>query len=216
MLKEIAHKDLNDVLKMLKEALNAVENQYIAQHYVNPNVNYIQKPERVFVAELYHQLRTIQNAHNFGNLYFNVDLNKRRSMPLNEPCFPETPFKKISPDIVLHNGQSNTLNQKLVCEVKMEGTSWKSMEKDLRKLIFYKLDALEFENAVFIFTGNKASIVNYLDRIVRVQGFGSLIDCLHKHGILFALPKSKESNPYQWGIYAIDLGNGINERCFQK
>jgi hypothetical protein len=72
-------------------------------------------------------LRTIQNAHNFGNLYFNVDINKRRSMYLNETCFPETPFRKISPDIVLHNGQSNTANQKLVCEVKMEGTSWRSM-----------------------------------------------------------------------------------------
>jgi hypothetical protein len=204
MLDELNENQLNPVLEMLKKALNGVENQYIEQHYVNPHVNYIQKPERVFVAELYHQLRTIQNAHNFGNLYFNVDLNKRRSMPLNEPCFPENPFKKISPDIVLHNGQSNTLNQKLVCEVKMEGISWKSMEKDLRKLIFYKLDALEFENAVFIFTGSKALIENYLDRIVRVQGLDSLIDCLHKHCILFALPKSKENNTYQWGIYAID------------
>jgi hypothetical protein len=82
----------------------------------------------------------------------------------------------------------------------------------LRKLIFYKLDALEFENAVFIFTGNKASIENYLDRIVRVQGLDSLIDCLNKHCILFAIP----DKTYNWSIYAIDLGNGINKNCFGK
>ncbi len=162
-------------------------------------MNYIQKPERVFVAELYHQLRNRQIDFNFGKLYFNVDINKRRSMVLNEPCFPETPFKKISPDIVLHNGQSNTADQKLVCEVKMDGTSWRSMDKDLRKLIFYKLDVLNFKNTVFIFTGNITTIENYLGRYERTLDAVSLIDCLHKHCILFAIPKKKGEKTYNLG-----------------
>jgi len=59
-------------------------------------------------------------------------------MPLNDPCFPKKSFKSISPDLVLHKGQSDneTENQVLVCEVKMEGAYKKTIERDLRKLVF--------------------------------------------------------------------------------
>jgi hypothetical protein len=218
MLKEIAHKDLNDVLKMLKEVLNAVENIYIEQEYRRVRAGF-QNPENAFMSELYHQFRILQQDNDsLRALYVNTDMNKQMYGIDRDQveCLNNFFRHKIRPDFILHGGQNDLKNQKLVCEIKTNKNL--RMDKfviDLQKLVYYKISRLKFENSVFIYTGQLSKIETLLNELQK-QNSSSLIDCLHKHCILFALPKSKETNPYHWGIYAIDLGNGINANCFQK
>jgi hypothetical protein len=218
MLKEIAHKDLNDVMKMLKEALNRVENIYIEQEYSRVRAGF-QNPENAFMSELYHQFRILhQDNDSLRALYVNTDMNKQM-YGINRKkieCLNNFFRQKIRPDLILHGGQNDLKNQKLVCEIKTNKKL--RIDKfviDLQKLVYYKISRLIFENSVFIYTGELSRIQTLLNELHK-RNSSSLIDCLHKHCILFALPKSKENNTYQWGIYAIDLGNGINERCFDK
>ncbi len=219
MLKEIAHKDLNDVLKMLKEALNTVENIYIEQEYRRVRAGF-QNPENSFVAELYHQLRILQVApqyESFSRLRFNFDIGKKMyAVNRSIPCLANFYRKNIRPDLIFHKAQNNLDEQKLACEIKTnKNLKFYELAIDLQKLVYYKTSRLKFENAVFVYTGEPSNIKDLLSRFIK-QNPTSILNCLHKHCILFALPKSKENNTNQWGIYAIDLGNGINEGCFQK
>ena len=161
----------NFEIEILIKALNSVAISYTKFEYERV-ANKIQRPERVFNAELYHQLRKLQET-NFlsdgvlvhqepnkqgdfltNNFSFNVETNKEVTFlnPRQIPCLPNVNYKRLSPDIVLHKNQNNSeqANQRLICEIKMEGASWGSIKKDFDKLLFYKLSRLQFQNAVFI------------------------------------------------------------------
>jgi hypothetical protein len=222
MLEEILDCQLNPVLKMLKEALNGVEIQYIEQYYFRLRGSQIQKPERTFVAELYHQLRMQQSTMNkdetIRNLVFHCDISKINYI-LNNECIQDVSKYRLVPDLVLHKSQTDNSseNQLLVCEVKMDSKISKdNFKKDLDKLLYYKLSQLKFQNAVFIFTGKKELLNQYLNEYRHSQTSLHFLNCLHTNCILFAIPKQKKEKTNNWGIYTIDLGNGINKNCFVK
>ena len=202
----------DEVLQFLKKALNNVRVDYMIQNYGNIATG-IQKPERIFVAELYHQLRILQEQNLeidfFKNLSFHQEPNKQGSfvMPHNK-CLPKKPIKRISPDLVLHKSQNNFSpeNQLLVCEVKMEDATANNVDKDLRKLIFYKTSRLRFQHNVFIYTGSKLSIENFLLERLPLENYRnnhSLVKCLERNKILFALPIKKNEDLFEWEIFFV-------------
>jgi hypothetical protein len=193
----------NEILKTLKQALNSVAVQYMEQNYERiASGSGIQKPERAFTAELYHQLRRLQDESP-NNLTYHQEINKKIYRTIHSPCSPETNGKRFAPDIVLHLSQSDKdpLNQALICEIKMENSmTLANMVKDLKKLFYYKASVLHFQNAVFIFTGNVTTANSYLQRLTT----GPLLQCLCEEKIKFALPKQKLKNKYVWDIFEIN------------
>lgn len=207
------------ILKILKEAINSINGNYIVQPYPMLVRQKLQRPERVFVAELYHQLRLFQHNNNpnlnnecdfhveltkinFDEFQFNIELNKTNFDISKLNCINFVP-KRISPDIVLHKSQDDSTpkNQILVCEVKMDGAKKNSIIKDLNKLIFYKVSRLQFQNAVFIYTGEHKRIETLLNQIQNSNLNTNLIKCLKKHNIIFCL--RKDLKPKTWELYKI-------------
>ncbi len=203
MLNEYEFKD-NNALKMLKKALEEVEEQYISQSY-GRIARGVQHPERAFVAELFHQLRKLQEQPNseYQPLTFHCDIGKR-NYRVDDPCLKKRfpPNKSLHPDIVLHDSQKNKKQQLLVCEVKMAfALTQKNLFKDLNKLLYYKLSDLKFKNAVFIYTGTKENI-RYMTESweANEEMNNGFIECLCKHDILFALP---EKTTRKWKFYKV-------------
>lgn len=211
----LQEKEPNGAEIFLIKALNNVSPQYLKMRYDNVRGGF-QKPERVFNAELYHQLRKIQeNITSFKEfnihqeitkqkLHLHLDLVKLPGYEENIPCIGDYKPRKISPDIVFHGGQSNIDNQLLVAEIKMDGTSWINIIKDFQKLLFYKLSRLQFKNAVFIYTGTKENLEEILFTL-----HSSLLECLRKNEIVIVLPSAKNRQNDEWKCYRINLSNHI-------
>lgn len=212
MLENYQIQENEQVLHFLKKALNNVSVDYIIQNY-DAIATGIQKPERIFVAELYHQLRILQEQNSdidfFNNLSFHQEPNKQGSFIIpNSKCLPKKPIKRISPDLVLHKGQNNSSaeNQLLICEVKMAGATAASVDKDLRKLIFYKVSRLRFQHSIFIYTGDLSGIENFLSSCLPIENYrntNSLVKCLKRNKVLFALPYNKNNDYYEWEIFSV-------------
>ncbi len=182
--------NLNSVEKLLLCALNNVHSGYLVISYDRVARGF-QRPERAFNAELYHQLRKIQDddPNNFDfkihqELFkypnsFNLELN---SIPEDKkiiPCIGNYNPNKISPDIVFHNRQNDLVNQLLVAEIKMKGCSTSKIIKDFEKLLFYKLSYLSFENAILIYSGTKEDLDS------KIQDFDDgLLSCLADNKIV--------------------------------
>jgi hypothetical protein len=196
------------VEEFLITGLNQVEQEYLKMRY-DKNISGFQKPERVFNAELYHQLRKLQeNIGSYNNLKIHPELVKNPfklhleliKNPSNNSrnilCIGDFVPKRISPDIVFHDGQNNLNNQLLVAELKMEGASVTNIIKDFQKLLFYKLSYLEFKNAVFIYTGLKSS----LEEKLKLGLTNQMVECLITNNIVIALQEKQNNNP-NWNIY---------------
>jgi hypothetical protein len=184
--------NLNSVEKLLLCALKNVHSDYLLMSY-DRVARGIQRPERAFNAELYHQLRKIQEdvQNNFDfqihqELFkyrssFNLELNNIPEEKKNIPCIGSYNPNKISPDIVFHNRQNDLLNQLLVAEIKMKGCSTGKIIKDFEKLLFYKLSYLSFKNAILIYSGSKE------DLDIKIQDFADgLLGCLADNKIVVA------------------------------
>ena len=197
--------NINTAEHTLIAGLNGVaEDYYRMRHYGNEN--YLQKPERVFNAELYHQLRKLQELEGV-NFLIHQEITKNNNSIIavvshepqiheEKPCLEDFNNKRVSPDLVFHRGQDNLDNQLLVAELKMEGASRLSILKDLEKLLFYKLSSLKFQNTVFIYTGSK----NELESKLELGLSEKMLQCLIKHNIVIALRELmvREQN---WNIY---------------
>lgn len=212
MLANYQIRENDEVLEFLKKALNNVRVDYMIQNYRNIGTG-IQKPERIFVAELYHQLRVLQEQNVeidfLRNLSFHQEPNKQGyfNMP-HSPCLPKKTINRISPDLVLHKSQNNSeaQNQLMVCEVKMEGATRENIDKDLRKLVFYKMSRLRFKHSIFIYTGSKLSIEHFLLERLPLENYRnnhSLVKCLEENKILFALPINKKDDYFEWKIFSV-------------
>lgn len=163
--------DLNHPEELLLYALNNVNDGFLQFTYSRVASGF-QRPERAFNAELYHQLRKLQeesaDSNNFRihqeifkyPIKFHLDLLKTSSQIINIPCIGDYVPTRISPDIVFHNSQNDLANQLLVGEIKMKGCSTRKLVKDLQKLLFYKLSYLKFKNAVLIYSGTLEDLEN--------------------------------------------------------
>lgn len=199
---------INPYESFLIHGLNAVDIEYMRFEY-----NFLdegsQYPERVFNAELYHQLRKLQEADNSVELKIHPEITKHllklHMEPVklnyqrhrNIPCIGDYIPIRVSPDIVFHGGQMNRKKQRLVAEIKMEKPEPLKVIRDLQKLLFYKLSNLKFENAVFIFTGKKED----LEELLITWLSESKLDCLIKHQVVVALPSIKGRRKITWKVY---------------
>jgi hypothetical protein len=160
-------KELDSSIKILGEGLKKVHKDYIEIAYQNVGKN-SQKPERVFVAELYHQLRILQGENKYkslNNLRFNVEITKQGNLKDIDSLIDQYKIKRVIPDIVLHHSQNkrDTQNQLLACEVKSSYYITKSnFERDLIKLLLYKSNRFNYQYACFIFLGTKEELCKYL------------------------------------------------------
>ncbi len=106
-------------------ALKFVSNEYTRISGINCEGNlYDQAGEHAFVAELYHQLKTIiehDESGYYNDLLLHFDLTKRR-------------FLDQRPDLVLHHSPHDRKRQEMYVEVK---TAWNvgDIVDDLQKLI---------------------------------------------------------------------------------
>lgn len=221
MLVELEQDIQNPAVRMLIEALNGVEETYMEQPYYISG----QRPERVFAAELYHQLRKLQedttNAEpnaQIAHLSFHAEPTKRGDLGYqitvcsNERARSFNPAK-VSPDLVLHKSQINRErdNQLLACEIKMDGCGRNGFEKDLLKLLLYKSSRFRFQDAVFIYTGSKERIEDFLSQLNSPQPSSpcTILPCLQDQKIVFVLKSEKskkreQNNCYQWEAHVID------------
>jgi hypothetical protein len=197
--------------KFLLAGLNNVQNRYLRHQYNRATIEY-QRIEGVFSHELYHQLRKIQedNFHEvincdnnfFRNIVLHMTLPKQRySVPNNQCVYNLNTYRTI-PDVVLHQGQNNKNKQMLVGEIKMKGVNFSLILTDLQKLIYYKVSGLKFENAVFIYSGDKSDLEEKLE----VGLTSKILKCLIKNNIVVAL-RSKASKKTSWEVYEFDKEN---------
>lgn len=225
MLQKLNNKN-NPEISFLIQALNAVKISYTIFAY-DKVASRFQKPERVFTAELYHQLRKKQDESITEQLNINQEVTKMVGFSINdftinaEPnkqsisaknglneCLGTIDYKRLSPDIVLHKNQNNfeRINQRLICEIKMSGSSQSNIYKDFRKLLFYKLSRLQFQNAVFIYAGTTDSLKNIIEGLNYTSKENqSLLKCLKKHQIIFVVPEKLNDSKefYHWETYEI-------------
>ncbi len=201
---------LNGVEEFLITALNEVDAEYYEMRYDNV-VGGFQKPERVFNAELYHQLRKLQEDTMNEIFKIHPDLVELplklhlelvkvpSSYDSTNQCIGDFYPKKISPDIVFHGGQNNRKKQLLAAELKMDGANIVNIIRDFQKLLFYKLSYLKFRNAVFIYTGTKSDIEEKL-----IHGLSKhMLECLMKNKIVIAVCE-KKNKKRKWSMYEFD------------
>jgi len=141
---------LND----LSEAIIRVEEKYC--FWDGQHEDHIQKIERVFCYELYHQYRLLTACKNQNN-DFRIDgeivkqLDVRPIDLLGTNINIKQEQKQFSPDLVVHLGQSyqNVENQKLIIEVKTRKVDNDELGVTILKLNHY-INVLNFQYAAFI------------------------------------------------------------------
>ncbi|MFP3257195.1 MAG: hypothetical protein RXO36_05305 [Candidatus Nanopusillus acidilobi] len=116
----------------------------------NTSVSIPRYKERIFCYELYHQMRKIQESHNYEFLDFVKIEGERVKDDLNIP----KKLKKV-PDFLAHKPDSD--NNYLVMEVKKASSPKRGMENDLIKLISF-MDAslmLKYKYGIFFIFGRE-------------------------------------------------------------
>ena len=135
-------------LKLLTEALMEIENKFCEVPYHGR----IQRLERVFAYELYHQFRIIMKnkSDEFEGLRFDGEIVKDNRKPYNY-LWLEHAFEFFQPDMVLHKNQLdwNRENQKIILEIKPPKCSVEDFEKDLIKLYNY-IYGFNFQVGAFV------------------------------------------------------------------
>ncbi len=146
-------------LLLLLQALAHVDKKYLSYADINANTedkDQINQLERVFAYELYHQWSLLKDE----SLILNGEIGK---FYVKNNCYP---------DLVLHGGQNDPNNNKIVVEIKRECIVREKPEvilDDLVKLSFFleSLDKSEqqikfrnYENAVFILLKGKLSEIS--------------------------------------------------------
>lgn len=192
-------KVLSDLIFALKE----IDANFIEQNYTRINSK-IQRSERYFTAELYHQLRRQQEKKDdYKNLNYQIETVKNRyNNPQINNCLNLTDFKRISPDLILHKSQNDKQrgNQQLVCEIKMKGANSEKIKKDYQKLLYYKLSELNFKNSIFIYTGS----IKKLNKILKNEE--CLLNCIQRNNIItITLEKGLLNNRLNWKIFTINI-----------
>lgn len=189
----------NGLIEVLNKAISKIkDNEYVKIDYGRVERG-SQKPERVFVAELYHQLRCIQESNKHSilkDLKFNVEINKQGDLITGVKFIDNYKIKRVVPDLILHYHQNNTNSkmQQLVCEVKSSYCITKvNFEKDLVKLLLYKKSRLKYQNACFIFLGTKKELFNYLMMV-----YDELIQLIKENEVIFITHDKNKWNFYEY------------------
>jgi len=164
---------LND----LCEALIRVEEQYC--RWPANNRHHIQKIERVFCYELYHQfrLRTINN-NNYDRFRMDGENYKNLTPEVVHPCGTNYAVAQdqFSPDFVLHLGQLNrdVDNQLLAIEAKTRSVGDDEIAKTIIKLNHY-IRVLNFQFAVFISVNTQLSKLKQKIRRIFIRPINGIL-----------------------------------------
>lgn len=187
-------------LNMLLKALNNVKCKYLKGHYYRNRAS-IQRIERVFCAELYHQLRLLQKIND--PFIFHSEIGKRVISREAREILTEYLDFRCSPDLVYHLNQNDCTpeNQRFALEVKLVVKQENEMIKDLYKLISYKISSLAFQEAVFVCPFDQFKIEQYL----KLRENNKLKKLCVEHKILFAFAEEcRDSEKLsRWKLYHI-------------
>jgi len=197
MLEEKNINTLCEAERLLLKALNNVKRRYLSHSYNRLRTFNIQRIESIFSHELYHHLRLLQYEENIlRDLRIDFDLPKHHYEIINTNCLNGLENKLFKPDLSIHKGQNSLSKQLLIGEIKMEGVDIASLLLDFQKLIYYKVSQLNFENAVFIYTGKKSDLERKLSVFLSVE----MRQCLAKNKVVVALQKEDNKKSF-WNIY---------------
>lgn len=191
-------------LTYLNDLGNSILN--VDEEYCNWEARHItlQKSERVFAYELYHQFKSLtKNKTEYFNTRFDGEIGKQ-IYQVADNCGTDIITNQLdySPDLVLHKSQtdSNEENQKLIVEIKARNISDEDLAKDIIKLNHY-VSSLNFQYAIFItvntnertikekirrkfsaVTANRLSanfkriiVINYKNRVIAAERLYNLI-----------------------------------------
>ena len=172
-----------DYVNDLGEAIIRVEEKYCKWAY-DSNANRIQKIERVFAYELYHQLRLLSICDiKYQNLRIDGEIGKKiqYNSPIETCGFEIENLNKMSllPDLVIHNGQNNREkeDQKIIIEIKTRNLSDENeLKKTLLKLNHY-LRVLDFQYAIFLSVNTN---YNELKEKIRLITQNMIPDCYER------------------------------------
>lgn len=132
--------------RILFEALIRVSNQYL--HYSISNISdknvfeEQEQVERVFAYELYRQWANLLDELHVKNVVLNGETAKMlKSVEIRceyRLVSGVKKYKTIFPDLVLHSSQGNNMKQKIICEIKRNGSlTAQNLYADLFKLCCY-------------------------------------------------------------------------------
>lgn len=189
----------NEFDNTIVDALRKVKNKYLHHSYNRRRPNTIQRIESIFSHELYHQLRLIQESKliHFQPFRIDVDLPKYAYNVIGFPCLKGLENNVFKPDIVIHKNQNNTEYQFLIAEIKMDGVDFPTLLYDLQKLIYYKVSPLNFQNAVFIYSGDKYE----LEEKLTIGLSSTILNCLIENKICVAVREFNEVKRDKWKLY---------------
>jgi hypothetical protein len=159
-------------LTYLNDLVNSILN--VDNEYCNWEARHIalQKSERVFAYELYHQFKSLTiNKTEYLNTRFDGEIGKQ-IYQVADNCGTHINTNQLdySPDLVLHKSQtdSNEENQKLIVEIKARNISDEDLAKDIIKLNHY-VSSLNFQYAIFISVNtNERTIKQKIRRIFSI------------------------------------------------
>lgn len=122
--------DIEAAIKSLLDAIQNVEGRFILVEGIPNTKVKKEQVERSFAYELYHQWSLIINE-------FNENLQEEQKVTLNGEITKYYDSHPVFPDMVLHGGQSDIVNQLIVCEIKRRDKRYptsKSVCNDIEKL----------------------------------------------------------------------------------
>jgi hypothetical protein len=178
------------------EAIIHVDQNYCLWSY--QNANSIQKTERVFAYELYHQFRLLMSQNkSYENIRFDGEVGKQQHVKIDDYGLTLSNFNPqqihFSPDLVIHKGQdyNDIKNQMVIVEIKTKRVNRNELLKTFLKLIHY-IRAFNFQYAVFLtvnteFNEIKINLIEHLDELVNSQyaeKFNRIIVMNYVHGKL--------------------------------
>jgi len=158
-------------LEDLIDAIESIDDEYCSWTYYHET---IQKTERVFAYELYHQLKLIATIKKtqYDGIKFNGEIGKKILQDITQLGTGFTVKQKnFSPDLVLHKGQidKQSDNQKLIIEIKTNNTTDEKITKDIIKL-YYGIENLNFQFGVFISVNTDFDILKQkLKRLFKIE-----------------------------------------------
>jgi hypothetical protein len=138
----------------LRDGMKEIKRKFYEWNY--PKMKGMQKNERVFAYELYHQFRLITEPKlEYSTMRFDGELTKLlKANPIDllgiafQSAWTQ---QRFTPDLVLHLGQENAQiqNQKFILEIKTKNVADDEFKKTFLKLHHY-IRSLSFQYAVFV------------------------------------------------------------------
>lgn len=202
---------MDENIRILLKAIDAIDQNSVYYKHID---DYLCLNERAFAYELYSKWTEALKDNNPSKLRVNAEISKR--IEDNYSIIMSTIFGKeknkwyFYPDMVLHAGQGNGEQQKIICEIKyLENSDQDNVTKDFMKMLAYMTNkALRcdpYEYGVFILVDG---CVNQLKELIDIKKIKNMNDIIRINDVDF---NGKYGNIYCIS-YKVDHKSGKKEK----